>query len=857
MPTQITMEHSNDLRVEDTTVKSNTIYSSISSNRHESNLSCYQNYLLYSRCRCPIIYDLRDNRPILQLFGHSDEVNGQQFVLDYECREQSSLYIISTSYDKTAIIWEVYNDPTDDQGIGYRILHSITSLESEYNFLSRCALRKGGKFISVTTSLTGSVYLWLDNHITDIFKASYYCFDSKLHVMKSEGANYILLFLAGSDNVIHVFQISNNKLLHLLDLRGHDDWIKCLDTLQIKTKTCEILLASASQDSYIRVWYIKLVGIDDVDVRQIRTVVSREALDRTDGKGVHKLTATLETVLSGHEGIVHGLCWFKKQPESKILLASCSADKNIVIWKSSLAPDRCEITDGLRKLNLYDSCPATSGAWLEMHRLGETGEMNLPFLGLCISADESSLYALSLRGAIHRWKHVEGDWIPEPAITGHHEPVTDLSWEKSGAYLLSSSLDRTCRIHAIASCDGKWHELARPQVHGHEINCIASLNFSKFASGAEEKTIRAFGATRFFIENFRVLAREVSDVTVSDISEFPVHAQLPALGLSNRGSQCPYEIVDPNDKSGSASNAWYGMSKLVEKLSKSTHLDSLPSEEILLQSTLWWETNKLFGHCNELHALASDSSGSFLASASKANRPDLAEIYVWECKGFRKAATIAHHSLTITRLRFSPNDKYLLSVSRDRTWSLSERTGLLRPAYKKVAGTTKSSATHERIIWDCAWTKDSSHFMTVSRDKKAILWSIDNVLQQTLAEKGEQTASLNYRVLRQFEKSIQSVDCGSYRFSSDLNLFALGFEDGSLELHLVSSSSDKWQIMHTFTRLHQLTIRRLAFQPIGPESEEEEDSSGSIMLLASASDDCVVKLTEFSLSRPRFLSSER
>lgn len=48
-----------------------------------------------------------------------------------------------------------------------------------------------------------------------------------------------------------------------------------------------------------------------------------------------------------------------------------------------------------------------------------------------------------------------------------------------------------------------WHELARPQVHGYDIQCLAILSRYQYASGAEEKVVRLFKAPGNFIENFQ------------------------------------------------------------------------------------------------------------------------------------------------------------------------------------------------------------------------------------------------------------------------------------------------------------------------------------------------------------------
>lgn len=48
-----------------------------------------------------------------------------------------------------------------------------------------------------------------------------------------------------------------------------------------------------------------------------------------------------------------------------------------------------------------------------------------------------------------------------------------------------------------------WHELARPQVHGYDMQTICALSRYRFASGAEEKIVRTFQAPANFVQNFR------------------------------------------------------------------------------------------------------------------------------------------------------------------------------------------------------------------------------------------------------------------------------------------------------------------------------------------------------------------
>jgi elongator complex protein 2 len=82
---------------------------------------------------------------------------------------------------------------------------------------------------------------------------------------------------------------------------------------------------------------------------------------------------------------------------------------------------------------------------------------------------------------------------------------------------------------------------------------------------------------------------------------------------------------------------------------------------------------------------------------------------------------LVSHNLTVTQLAFSPDSKKLLSVSRDRTWSLFEYD-LNTNSFVLKSKSDKYTGIHTRIIWCCAWSHNSVYFATGSRDGKLVIW---------------------------------------------------------------------------------------------------------------------------------------
>lgn len=125
---------------------------------------------------------------------------------------------------------------------------------------------------------------------------------------------------------------------------------------------------------------------------------------------------------------------------------------------------------------------------------------------------------------------------------GHSNAVNDLCWEPNGEFLLTVSSDQTTRVHGEWNDRKTWHEIARPQIHGYDIQTVTALSRFKFASGSEEKIIRSFQAPINFVDNFTKLCNvALDDEGKTILSSSQKGASVPSLGLSNK-AVCDLEL---------------------------------------------------------------------------------------------------------------------------------------------------------------------------------------------------------------------------------------------------------------------------------------------------------------------------
>lgn len=545
----------------------------------------------------------------------------------------------------------------------------------------------------------------------------------------------LLILLGTTDNALSV--LLNMRLV--LSLPGHSNWINSLDCQISKgeNRTC-VRIITGSSDRVVRVW--RLVPIDaqggasEKDDGDLQELVPNK---KSFLIGATEYGMECESILYGHEGAIHSVRWEHQGEESDQLItvnsaqlslpASCfwsaAADHTIIRWQET--SDRSgwvstlQIGDisslgtvgGDRSFGFYSALP------IRRSRRGKPrDEYDDPSDDYRVIAHGStgSIIQYELRGdAVDNPTHQGGLSVKKNSIlvSGHTNDIVSCSWEPHrGQFLATASKDMTSRLWNLQTSSPPG-ELARPQIHGYEMKAIVVLDAEHLISAADEKILRSFVAPPAFVRQLGQGLEEDGSMRMGGESSIPVPSQplrtsvfVPALGLSNREGT-------------------------VEAAFEAGPGEAL-TEYDLSRLSLWRETDKLYGHGLELQALAVTRDGQLAASASRATSPEDAQIRFWQRCSDREGGwkalstcTLRAHTLTVVSLAFSPDDRYLLAVSRDRHLSLSSLTRGTEGEGVGVRLITLLEA-HSRIIWCAAWGASSTFFVTGSRDCRLRTWQV-------------------------------------------------------------------------------------------------------------------------------------
>ncbi|KAK6511539.1 hypothetical protein TWF481_000451 [Arthrobotrys musiformis] len=663
---------------------------------------------------------------IATLKGHTDKVSAVRFVND---TPDSSSILLSGGVDKVLRVWKLV-DTSDALDIPrYELLGqspphdgSIVDIAVEraggrHNTPLEGEERNGKSTIIASASADGSIKIWrleiskegtgevLTLLQTLTTKPKYFPLSIALAKLSQTGDDEVwILAVSGSSNSIQIFVGSTlgdkSDFTHSATLTGHENWIRSLSFVR-EANSDDLLLATGSQDRYIRLWRVHRGSTLPAQSAGSKMMIMGQALSNkahrfSAGTSKEDYSITFEALLVGHEDWVYS-AYFRKDADGKVRLLSASADNSLSIWEAD----------------------ETSGIWVCTARMGEasgmkgsstaTGSTGGFWVGLW-SPDGNNVVSFGKNGGWRRWFNSgEGEWVQKSAVAGHIRDVMGVSWEKEGKYLLSTSLDQSTRLYARwkSSKHRSFYEFSRPQIHGYDINSIVSIGPTKFVSGADEKLMRVFGEPRGIAK----MLEEMCGIQQADMESLPDVASQPVLGLSNKAVNTAPEENGEEGEEGTVEGQAYP-----------------PFEDSLSRHTLWPEEEKLYGHGYEISTIGCSNAGDVIATACKASSVSHAVIRMFETKTWRQLKpALEAHSLTVNRIAFSRDDVYMLSVGRDRQWTVFERVteGLeeYEAPYKPMQVMAKAQT---RVIFDGKWVplEAGRAFVTAARDKTVKVWEL-------------------------------------------------------------------------------------------------------------------------------------
>lgn len=806
-------------------------YLSTGANRHPSTADWDSSGLLaYGADRNIALWepDGKESRGVFDmLVGHTDIVNAVKFYTTVPG------ILLSGSVDTTLILWKRLD--------GTKTFVNAQTLRQHTGSINCIAVSSKISNIFISGSADGTVNIWtLDSNNVASLKQTIEIAPKFFPLALAftplpEVIDSYVLAVSGTKNIIQLYVLDSKKSPDFelqVTLISHEGWIRSLDFTQENLNSQgDILLSSASQDKYIRLWRFHREKdflhstASEVDLSDKPSKLLSNKIHQLKAES-QEISVTFEALLSGHEDWIYSARWITSGDKYQLL--SASADNSLAIWEPDSSTGVFSIVTRLGEISSEKGSTTATGS---------TGGF---WTGLW-SPSGKSVACLGRTGSwrLWKWENEKGRWLQKNGISGHTRAANGISWAKNGGYLLSTSSDQTTRLHAkwYYGDHKSWHEMARPQIHGYDLYCIACLGNSQFVSGAEEKLLRVFKQPK---ANRKLMSKLCGlNITDDDEDEVPDAANMPLLGLSNKKIEVSADTVNDIEVENSQEVLDSKLDYFVNKL----NLNHPPLEDQLSKFTLWPEMEKLYGHGYEISALAVSHDNSIIATACKATSLEHAVIRLYETKQWLeiKPALMAH-SLTVARLTFSDDDNFLLSVGRDRKWTIFRRDENNKHLFILE---DSNEPAHLRMILDASWAptfqflgEEQRVFATSGRDKKTKIWSKsakdDSFLCKTIIPDDYPVTAAHF--------------FGNLLKDKSLLYLATGNDIGDIKIYSITANSellaDRLVMKYTCSYLYpSRKVTQLAWKPTPTVDEQDKENSVKTELeLAIASEDNSVRI---------------
>jgi elongator complex protein 2 len=335
-------------------------YSSSGCNRCVGNLVWdIDGVIVFGSHHAVVVYDTTASKVVTTMLGHKDVVTSVAYVprgVVDNASDEDSHWIVSGSADGCIVVWELClsearrRQQEVAQGPMWRVFQMMEGHhQGPLTWVSVETYRKqeDGSTSCVMVSSAGDgdlvVCQFVEGRFVEVQRLS---FGTKLVHCAAVGFlevhSTLLLGLGFIDGAVKLYVSGagqNVSFSLACNLTGHQNWIRGIDFINVAND--KMILATGSQDRYIRLWSIE-------PRRDAEGIAGHDLAPSLDALGITKYapkpriklgdalyTVLLESLLVGHEDWVMNVSWNKSNAVEPMLLSS-SMDRTMVVWKKDV-----------------------------------------------------------------------------------------------------------------------------------------------------------------------------------------------------------------------------------------------------------------------------------------------------------------------------------------------------------------------------------------------------------------------------------------------------------------------------------------------------------------------------------------